>query len=496
MEKTLPIRARSSVAAPILVLLSVLAVFALSAQTVLAAPIVGLPDFTKLVNANRAAVVNIGTTGKRQVRRRGTPPGVPVPEGAPGDDSALQDFFRRFFGEEPPGGNGRSQPHSSLGSGFIISPDGYVISNYHVVREAEEIIVRLSDRREYVAKIIGTDPRSDIAVLKVEAEKPLPSLRLGKSSDLEVGEWVLAIGSPFGFDHSVTAGIVSAKGRSLPNENYVPFIQTDVAINPGNSGGPLFNLNGEVVGVNSQIYSRTGGFMGLSFAIPIDVVMNVYTQLRETGAVTRGWLGVLIQDVTRELAESFKMKKPHGALVSKVLPDSPAAKAGFKAGDVIVRFNNQEIDTSAELPPLVGTAPIGKKSPVEVIREGTKKRLNVVIGKLPNEDQLALGGTKTQTNESNKRLNATVRNLSKEEREQLNISAPGGVIVEKVGPGPALDAGLRPGDVILQLNSQEIASATELSKIVENLKPDSSTPVLVQRQGGPLFMAIKIPPEE
>jgi serine protease Do len=479
-----------------LAILTSLIGLALTTPLVVAAPLVGLPDFTKLVEDNRAAVVNIGTTGKRQVRRREAPPSVPAPEGAPGDDSALQDFFRRFFDEEPPGGNGRSRPHSSLGSGFIISPDGYVISNYHVVREAEEIIVRLSDRREYVAKIVGTDPRSDIAVLKVEAEKPLPSLKLGKSSDLDVGEWVLAIGSPFGFDHSVTAGIVSAKGRSLPNENYVPFIQTDVAINPGNSGGPLFNLNGEVVGVNSQIYSRTGGFMGLSFAIPIDVVMNVYTQLRETGAVTRGWLGVLIQDVTRELAESFKMDKPHGALVSKVLPDSPAAKAGFKAGDVIVSFNNQEIDTSAGLPPLVGTAPIGKKSPVDVIREGTKKRLNVVIGKLPSEDQLSMGGANPHKNKANKRLNATVRNLTRVEREQLKITGPGGVIVEKVEPGPAFDAGLRPGDVILQLNSQAIASATDLSKIVEKLKPDTSVPVLIQRQGGPLFMAMKIPSNE
>ncbi|MFP6680949.1 MAG: Do family serine endopeptidase [Gammaproteobacteria bacterium] len=359
-----------------------------------AAPIAGLPDFTDLVNENRAAVVNIGTIGTRRPARerprmRKRDPGIPGPE-MPGEDSPLQDFFQRFFGEEPPGGNGGAQRHSSLGSGFIISDDGYVISNYHVVREADQVIVRLSDRREYVAKVVGMDPRSDIAVLKVEADRPLPNLKLGKSSSLEVGEWVLAIGSPFGFDHSVTAGIVSAKGRSLPNENYVPFIQTDVAINPGNSGGPLFNLDGEVVGVNSQIYSRTGGFMGLSFAIPIDVVLDVYTQLRDKGSVTRGWLGVLIQDVTRELAESFQMKKPHGALVSKVLPDSPAAAAGFKAGDVIVEFNNQKIDTSASLPPLVGTAPVGGKTPVKVMREGSKKLLEVQIGELPSDDELQL----------------------------------------------------------------------------------------------------------
>ena len=461
-----------------------------------AAPVAGLPDFTNLVNENRAAVVNIGTIGTRRPARerppmRERPPGVPGPEGAPGEDNPLQDFFRRFFGEGPPGGNGGAQRHSSLGSGFIISDDGYVISNYHVVREADQVIVRLSDRREYVAKIVGMDPRSDIAVLKIEADTPLPSLKLGKSSSLEVGEWVLAIGSPFGFDHSVTAGIVSAKGRSLPNENYVPFIQTDVAINPGNSGGPLFNLDGEVVGVNSQIYSRTGGFMGLSFAIPIDVVLDVYTQIRDKGSVTRGWLGVLIQDVTRELAESFQMKKPHGALVSKVLPDSPAAAAGFKAGDVIVKFNNKKIDTSASLPPLVGTAPVGGKTPVEVMREGSKKLLEVQIGELPSDDELLLTHSSGDKKRSNKRLNATLRDLTKSEREQAEVSA--GVFVDSVDPGPAFDAGLRAGDIILQINSKPIETAVALTKIVDALKPNTSVPVLIHRQGGPLFLAMKIP---
>jgi serine protease Do len=455
-----------------------------------AARVTGLPDFTPLVEANRAAVVNIGTTGKRRAPRI-MPRQLPGPEGTPDDDDALQDFFRRFFGEEPPGGEGPSQPHSSLGSGFIISDEGYVISNYHVVKDAEEIIVRLSDRREFVATIVGTDPRSDLAVLKVESDQPLPSLKLGKSSELAVGEWVLAIGSPFGFDHSVTAGIVSAKGRSLPNENYVPFIQTDVAINPGNSGGPLFNLDGEVVGVNSQIYSRTGGFMGLSFAIPIDVVMNVYTQLREKGTVTRGWLGVLIQDVTRELAESFKMSKPHGALVSKVLPDSPAAKAGFKAGDVIVKFNNRKIDTSAELPPLVGTAAVGGSTPVEVIREGSRKKLSVQIGELPSDDELNIAQSPGKSKKSNRRLNASVRDLTESEREATELS--GGVMIDDVEPGPAYDAGLRPGDIILQINSQPVESTAALSKIVKDLKAGTSVPVLIQRQGGPLFMAMKIP---
>ncbi len=475
-------------------ILGLCAMWSLFASPVFAAAISGLPDFTPLVNANRAAVVNIGTTSKRRPQRE-LPRGLPGPEGGPGDDGALQDFFRRFFGEEPPGADGGPQPMASLGSGFIISDDGYVISNYHVVKDADEVIVRLSDRRELVATVIGTDPRSDIAVLKVEADKPLPSLKLGKSSDLQVGEWVLAIGSPFGFDHSVTAGIVSAKGRSLPNENYVPFIQTDVAINPGNSGGPLFNLSGEVVGVNSQIYSRTGGFMGLSFAIPIDVVMNVYTQLREKGAVTRGWLGVLIQDVTRELAESFKMPKPHGALVSKVLPDSPAAAAGFKPGDVIVKFNGRDINTSAELPPLVGTAVVGEKTPVEVVREGSRKRLQVKIGELPNDDDLQLASAGSEgRKQSNKRLNASVRNLTQAEREAVDVT--GGVIVDSVDDGPAYEAGLRPGDIILQINSQPVDSAENLAAVVKDLKPGTSVPVLIHRQGGPLFMAMKMPAEK
>jgi len=455
-----------------------------------AAEVTALPDFTELVNANRAAVVNIGTIGVKRPKQRRQQPGPPPSHGMPGDENSLQDFFDRFFGGKPPGGNNGRQPHSSLGSGFIISEDGYVVSNYHVVREADEIIVRLSDRREYVAEIVGTDPRSDIAVLKVNAEKPLPVLTLGKSNALQVGEWVLAIGSPFGFDHSVTAGIVSAKGRSLPNENYVPFIQTDVAINPGNSGGPLFNLDGEVVGVNSQIYSRTGGFMGLSFAIPIDVVINVYTQLRNKGTVTRGWLGVLIQDVTRELAESFKMEKPYGALVSKVLPESPAAAAGLKPGDVIVKFNSEEIETSAELPPLVGKAAVGGKTPVEVIRKGLTRRLSVKIGQLPTDDDLEIAHKGPDGNQSNTRLNVSIRNLTSAEQKQLGNS--GGVVVESVEPGLAFESGLRPGDIILQVNSQKITNANKFNNVIKGLKENSSVPVLIQRRGSPLFLAMKM----
>lgn len=459
------------------------------------ARVTGLPDFTPLVKANRAAVVNIGTTAKRERPQLEGPRGRPMP-GVP-DDNALQDFFRKFFGDEGQGGGGPSpETLSSLGSGFIISEDGYVISNYHVVREADEVIVRMSDRKEYVAEIVGTDPRSDIAVLKIESDTPLPTLKLGKSSQLEVGEWVLAIGSPFGFDHSVTAGIVSAKGRSLPNENYVPFIQTDVAINPGNSGGPLFNLDGEVVGVNSQIYSRTGGFMGLSFAIPIDVVLNVYQQLKDKGSVSRGWLGVLIQDVDRALAESFKMEKPHGALVSKVLDDSPAAKAGIQVGDVVVTFNGITVSTSSALPPLVGTAIIGEKTPVEVIREGKRKTLTVVIGELPADDEIAASGKPgVDDSKMNKRLGITIRDLSKQDREEAGLPDDG-VFIEKVIEGAGLDAGLAPGDVILQIDAKKVSSAKELEAEVKKLAPGSRVPILVHRQGGPLFMAIKIPSDD
>ncbi|MDX1594207.1 MAG: trypsin-like peptidase domain-containing protein, partial [Gammaproteobacteria bacterium] len=300
-----------------------LSVLLLTAWSVSAMAAVNLPDFTGLVEQQSPAVVNISTT-QNVAQRRGPRMEMPdLPE-----DSPFGDLFRHFFGEGEGQGKGLEIPEhqtQSLGSGLIISEDGYVITNAHVIKDADEIVVRFSDRRQLVAEVVGTDPRSDVALLKVDAED-LPVVRIGNSEKLKVGEWVLAIGSPFGFDYSVTAGIVSALGRNLPRENYVPFIQTDVAINPGNSGGPLFNLAGEVVGVNSQIYSRTGGFMGVSFAIPIHVVLNVYEQIRDKGAVTRGWLGVLIQDVTQELAESFGMRKPRGALVSKVLDDSPARK--------------------------------------------------------------------------------------------------------------------------------------------------------------------------
>jgi serine protease Do len=446
-----------------------------------------LPDFTQLSEENSPAVVNIGTTLKRPARKPGPEFHIPdVPE-----DSPFYEFFRRFFGEVPPEGPEDLQPRSSLGSGFIISKDGYVITNYHVVKDADEIMVRLNDRREFVAKVVGTDPRTDLAVLKVESDN-LPAVRIGQSTDLKVGEWVLAIGSPFGFEYSVTAGIVSAKGRSLPNESYVPFIQTDVAINPGNSGGPLFNLDGHVVGVNSQIYSRTGGFMGLSFAIPIEVVMNVYTQLREKGSVIRGWLGVLIQDVTRDLAESFGMQKPAGALVAKVLPKGPAAAAGIQPGDVVVEFNGKVIDLSSDLPPMVGSTKVGEKVPVKVIRKGQSLAFNVEIGELPKEEELKLAAAEPEDVATEQRLDIQVKDLTQKQREDLELEEQG-ITVSKVGDGPAKKAGIRKGDIILEINNQKIKDGKHFMDLVSSLPAGKSVPVLIHRQGSPIFLAIKIP---
>lgn len=442
-----------------------------------------LPDFTELVEENGSAVVNISTTQKIKHPKTNKPfKGDQVPEGPFGD------LFRHFFGDEE-GRDFEDFDSKSLGSGFIISKDGYILTNYHVIKDANEVIVRLSDRRELVADMVGNDPRSDIALLKVEADD-LPTVKLGNSDKLKVGEWVLAIGSPFGFDYSVTAGIVSAKGRSLPRENYVPFIQTDVAINPGNSGGPLFNLDGKVIGINSQIYSRTGGFMGLSFAIPINMVMNIVDQLKSTGHVARGWLGVLIQDVTRELAESFGMKKPRGALVAKVLPDSPAEKAGFQVGDVVIKFDDKKIIRSSNLPPIVGITPVGKNVDVEILRKGKSKKLTVNLGELPEKDAQVASIEEPKTTESNK-LNVSVIDLTSEQRNSLEIKE-NGVLVNKVDSGPARKAGVRRGDVILMINNNDVKDADHFKKIIENLPTGKSVPLLVQRRGGPVFLALKL----
>ena len=447
-----------------------------------------LPDFTEMVKTNGVAVVNISTTQKAK-------PDVPegaqkepsMPEGMPPE---MEELFKRFFNNPDGGGNGGDNGDAqSLGSGFVIDKSGYVLTNHHVVKDADEIIVKFSDRRELLAKLIGSDARTDVALLKVEATD-LPVVSIGDPSKLQVGEWVLAIGSPFGFEQSVTAGIVSAKGRSLPGGNYVPFIQTDVAINPGNSGGPLFNMDGKVVGINSQIYSRTGGFMGLSFAIPMDVVMSVVEQIKANGKAAHGWLGVQIQDVTRELAESFGMKKPQGALVSKVMPDSPAEKAQLQIGDIITEFNGQSIEKSGDLPPMVGMTPIKDKATLKIIRLGNEKIINFNIGLLPEQvDKVA--DSKTEKAKPTNRLGLTVTDLTTEERQLTQVSK-GGVLVQNIGKGAAKSAGVQPGDVILRLDNQLIHDMASFEKIVKNLPAGKSVAALIQRRGNPAFLALKI----
>ena len=437
-----------------------------------------LPDFTKLVERNAPAVVNISTVGETPQRRGRS------------QSEQLEEFFR-FFGPPGRGGMPNRRPPQSLGSGFIISKDGYILTNNHVVDGAKEIIVRLSDRRELVAELVGADVRADLAVLKVTSDEDLPVVKIGRSEVLKVGEWVLAIGSPFGFDYSVTAGIVSAKGRSLPTaqrENYVPYIQTDVAINPGNSGGPLFNLTGEVIGINSQIYSHSGGVMGVSFAIPIDVAMDVADQLRSDGRVSRGWLGVMIQEVTRELAESFGLDRPHGALISKVFDDTPAAAGGLREGDVIVKFNGRSIERSAELPHFVGRVKAGEMASVELVRDGEVLELDIKVGELADlgED----GARPTVGQSSSNRLGLVVAGLTDEELARLDI--PSGVRVVEV-EGPAAEAEVRQGDVITRLNNESVESPAKFNEISEKLPAGRTVPVLVLRSGGPVFLALRVP---
>jgi len=440
-----------------------------------------LPDFTVMVKENGDAVVNISTTQKApEIMQQFD--GQQMPEGIP---PQMEELFKHFF--KQPGGGFQPRDAKSLGSGFIVSDDGYIVTNHHVVKNADEIIVKLKDRRQLLAKLIGSDENSDIALLQVEANN-LPVIKKGSSAQLQVGEWVLAIGTPFGFEQSVTAGIVSAKGRSLPGGNYVPFIQTDVAINPGNSGGPLFNMKGEVVGVNSQIYSRSGGYMGLSFAIPIDVAMNVVDQIKTKGTVSRGWLGVQVQNVTRELAESFAMDRPYGALVARVVEDSPAEKAGLKIGDVIVEFDGHVIETSGELPPVVGMAAIDEKVKVKIFREGSKKTIKVIVGLLDNKAVLA---EKKQTEQQVNRLGLVATELTAEQRERLQI-AKHGVLVQDVKQGAAMNVGIQSGDVILRIQNNVVRDIADFDKIVKKLPTGQSVAILIQRKGSPVFLALKV----
>lgn len=440
-----------------------------------------LPDFTTLVKNNHKAVVNISISQRK--------PETVASQSIPGQEgSKLDDLIKRYEEEQRP--RDRSEG-SALGSGFIISEDGYILTNNHVVESAERVIVRLHDRRQLTARVIGADPRSDVAVLKVEATD-LPVVSIGNSDRLEVGEWVLAIGSPFGFDFSVTAGIVSATGRALPNESYVPFIQTDVAINPGNSGGPLFNLDGDVIGINSQIYSRTGSFMGLSFAIPIEMAMDVANQIRSTGRVTRGWLGVIIQEVTMELAETFGMKVAHGALVSRILPDSPAFNSSLQVGDVITHFENSRIERSSSLPPLVGRVPANSDATLRVVREGKSIELKINIGELPSDDDLRQSVRPASQVPDLNVLKLTVKPLDDATRKALGIDK-GGVLVESVGiDGPAQKAGILVDDVISMIDNKAVDSASDVAQVLRELDGRTSVAVLVHRVEGPVFLALQI----
>lgn len=443
-----------------------------------------LPDFSALVEKNAPAVVNISTTSK-PVGHPGLPHGFSVPD-LP-DDSPLNDFFKKFF-EQQPGQPAPPGAHS-LGSGFIISTDGYILTNSHVVKDADEIIVSLQDRNEYQAELIGMDARADVAILKIDA-KNLPFVKPGNMDEVKVGQWVLAIGSPFGFRESATSGIVSALNRALPSDTYVPFIQTDAAVNPGNSGGPLFNLKGEVIGINSQIFSRSGGYQGVSFAIPIDVALRVMEQLKTKGYVTRGWLGVLIQEIDHDLADSFGMRKPEGALVAQITEDSPAAAAGIRVGDIIVEYDNKKVVSSSMLPPMVGRTPVNSTVPVVVLRNGNPITLKVTIGELEREDAEKVA--KAPVNKARNKLNLKVGELSPEEREKL-AGDDRGVAVRLVGEGPAAIAGIRPKDIVLSINNQDVTSAAQFESIVSNLPVGKAVPILIQREGRALFLAIKIP---
>ncbi len=439
-----------------------------------ARPLAGVPDFTEIVAANGPAVVNISVAGTVKAAQ------LDLPDF--GEDSPFGEFFRRFGAPNP---HGKERiPSQGQGSGFIVSADGIVLTNAHVVAGADEVTVKLTDKREFKAKVVGLDKASDVAVLRIDARN-LPTVKIGNAANVRVGEWVLAIGSPFGFENSVTAGIVSAKARALPDEgSYVPFMQTDVAINPGNSGGPLFNANGEVIGINSQIYSRSGGYQGLSFAIPIDVAMNVEQQLLTKGKVSRGKLGVTIQEVNQGLADSFGLDKPRGALVASVEPDSPAAKAGIQPGDVILKFNGQEVDRSSALPALVAAATPGSESRIGIWRHGKASELSVKTGEFENT---ASADGKEGAGPGGK-LGLAARPLTAQEKRQGDIAH--GLIVEDVADGPAARAGIRPGDVIVSVNGNRVDSVEQLRSQVE--RSGKNAAVLVQRGGQRLFVPIRI----
>jgi len=455
-----------------------------------AAPAAGLPDFADLAEKTGPAVVNIRTTERVK----------PGQGGAPGaDDEEMQEFFRRFFGVPMPRQqpdktprNGRKQAPQQeeevprgVGSGFIISPDGYVLTNAHVVDGADEMYVTLTDKREFKAKIVGVDKRTDVAVVKIEGNN-LPRLTIGDPSRLRVGEWVIAIGSPFGLENTVTAGIISAKARDTGE--YLPLIQTDVAVNPGNSGGPLINMRGEVIGINSQIYSRSGGYMGISFAVPIDEAMRVAEQLRTTGRVTRGRIGVQIGEVTKEVAESLGMQRAQGALIQRVEPGGPAEKGGLEAGDIILKFNGTNIEKSSDLPRLVGATKPGTRSTLTVWRKGATKDVTLSVAELEPEKVAKKEERKQKTEQVANALGLVVSDLTEAQRKELKID--GGVLVDSA-EGPAARAGLRPGDIVLRLNNSDVKDAKQFNALVTKLEWKKTVVVLVRRGDASQFVPIR-----
>lgn len=449
--------------------------------------VAGLPDFTDLVDRVGPAVVNIRTTQKVKPGQ-GAVPG--------GGDEEMQEFFRRFFGvpipprqqPAPPGRKPAPQPEEEMprgvGSGFIISADGFVMTNAHVVDGADDVYVTLTDKREYKAKIIGADRRTDVALVKIEGSN-LPRLAMGDSNKLRVGEWVIAIGSPFGLDNTVTAGIISAKARDTGD--YLPLIQTDVAVNPGNSGGPLINMRGEVVGINSQIYSRSGGYMGISFAVPIGEAMRVSEQLKATGKVTRGRIGVQIGEVTKEVAESLGLPKSQGALVQRIEPGSPAEKGGLEAGDIILGFNGAAIEKSSDLPRMVGNTKPGSRATVNVWRRGASRDLNLVIAEM-DADKVVKKEEKFKPEQPVNTLGLAVSDLTEDQRTELRVD--GGAMVD-VAEGVAARAGLRTGDVILRLNNVDIKDAKQFNAMVAKLEPKKTAVLLVRRGDSSQFVPIK-----
>ncbi len=441
----------------------------------------GLPDFESLVAQHGKAVVKISVTGNRLTNGPSQQPEF--------NGQEMPEFFRRYFENMPQNPQQAPRRGVGFGSGFVLSSDGYIVTNAHVVDNAAEISVEFPNRREYTAELIGADERTDIALLKIDAND-LPTVTLGDSSDLNVGQWVLAIGSPFGFEYTATQGIVSALSRSLPDGNYVPFIQTDVAVNPGNSGGPLFDTDGRVVGVNSQIYSRSGGYQGLSFAIPVNVVKNVTAQLQKKGFVSRGWLGVVIQNVDQNLAESFGMDRPRGALVSKVTRNSPASEAGVITGDIILSFNGQDVARSSNLPPMVGGTVVGEPAQMTVLRGGKEIALDVVIAELAEDREV--GPARTTAPRADERLGMSIAPLTDEQRSQTGVEA-GGVLITGVDPnGVAALAGIQTGDVLMSFNQKPVESTAQLRELVAAAPAGKPIAALINRDSNPLFTALTL----